>query len=392
MKWHRLENSDFKNFKIDELVNKSNNRVFYYIPEIYKKSFVAYLEDDFKDREQIREKLINLNKIALFREKNFSNKSINNVLMNLENEITYLTTKEDMSLYGLDLGLPTLIEYNFGFLKSKDGSIILDDGIEADDNEIELHIQNNVLLDSDEYIIAYQKNNTFGKFKEGIILTNKRIISIGSDFINIKWSEIKSYNRNFFNKATINGIGIGKVLDGIDKVIKSMIDYDYISLAIIVRSKTYLGYNEAFMIICRNKFNTSSNSINENLQNFKNEEAKRFLEIQLLDKNGNQIKRWNIDKKIVIIGRSSSKGEVDIDLKDIENGEYVSRNHGKIYKKNNEWYYVDTNSKYGTKLISNTDETMLATDIEYHLKDGDILLLADEVSLKIKLKNRKDVQ
>lgn len=387
MQWYKLENSDFKNFPIGELANKYNNKVFYYIPENYKKSFVEYLEAETDNKEEILTRINNIHKVALLVEHNFRGDSIESFLINISNDLIYQTTKMAMSLYNLDIGLPKLLEYSFGFLKSKDNWTELNDGVMADENNIEAAIKKFVLLESDEYIIAFQKNNMLGEFKDGIVLTNKRIISIGKYSINIKWSEVKSYNRNFFNKAKINGVDMGSVLNGIDEIIKSMMGFDYISFALIERTKSFAGNNEAYIIISRNKFNNkqnSLNSINDNLQDLQEEE--KSLEIQLLNKNNKPIDKWDITKSSILIGRSSSKGEVDIDLKNIENGEYISRKHGKIYKRDNRWYYVDLNSKYGTKLISCNEEAILAADTEYELEDGDVLLLADEILLKIILK------
>ena len=106
-----------------------------------------------------------------------------------------------------------------------------------------------------------------------------------------------------------------------------------------------------------------------------NQSSTNKLKLILLDENENELKSWILGKlPSYTLGRISSKGSVDIDFTDFEKGKYISRRHGKIYKKNNNWYYSDLNSKHGSELISEAKREELIPMEEYELKNGDILI------------------
>jgi len=119
---------------------------------------------------------------------------------------------------------------------------------------------------------------------------------------------------------------------------------------------------------------------------FQNQSVSNKLKLILLDENENELKDWTLGKlPSYTLGRISSKGSVDIDFTDFENGQYVSRRHGKIYKKNNKWYYSDLGSKHGSELISNAKRENLVPMEEYELNNGNILILAKKIKLEIQL-------
>ncbi len=110
------------------------------------------------------------------------------------------------------------------------------------------------------------------------------------------------------------------------------------------------------------------------------------LLLELLNDNEEVEKTWRLHLlPSYMIGRISSKGSVDIDLSEIPGGAYVSRQHGKIFKSGGEWYYVDLNSKHGTEIFTATKRESLIPKQEYVLNDGDILILAKKVKLRVKL-------
>lgn len=119
---------------------------------------------------------------------------------------------------------------------------------------------------------------------------------------------------------------------------------------------------------------------------FQNQSVSNKLKLILLNENENELKSWTLGKlPSYTLGRISSKGSVDIDFTDFENGQYVSRRHGKIYKKNNKWYYSDLGSKHGSELISNAKRENLVPMEEYELNNGNILILAKKIKLEIQV-------
>ena len=114
------------------------------------------------------------------------------------------------------------------------------------------------------------------------------------------------------------------------------------------------------------------------------DKSAKELILSLLDDNEDIVKQWTLAKlPSYLLGRSSSMGGVDIDFSDIENGEYVSRKHAKIYKNNNRWCMVDLDSKYKTELINNSKRETMVPSQEYTLNDGYIIVLAKKIKLEV---------
>ena len=144
------------------------------------------------------------------------------------------------------------------------------------------------------------------------------------------------------------------------------------------------------IVVSENVYEESKKSFHDepNLENhndfFQNQSLLNKLRLTLLDENENELKSWTLGKlPSYTLGRISSKGSVDIDFTDFENSKYLSRRHGKIYKKNNKWYYSDLGSKHGSELISNEKRENLIPMEEYELNNDDILILAKKIKLEI---------
>jgi len=127
---------------------------------------------------------------------------------------------------------------------------------------------------------------------------------------------------------------------------------------------------------------TTSNSNSEE----ENVIAIKELKLILLDDNENPLTTWTLKKlPSYTIGRISSKGSVDIDLTEYKNSQYVSRRHGKFFRKNNKWYYVDLNSTHGSELFTKNKREKLVPMEEYELNNKDFLVLSGKVKFEILL-------
>ena len=139
-------------------------------------------------------------------------------------------------------------------------------------------------------------------------------------------------------------------------------------------------------------FNFSEENPNEVKKLIIPEEIKENLSgdvlyIELLNNKEEVIYEWKLSMfPSYTVGRISSAGKVDIDLSPFEGKEYISRKHGKFFKSNNKWYYMDTNSKHGTELVNRFERIDLIPEKEYALSDNDILILAGKIKLRIRFK------
>jgi predicted nucleic acid-binding Zn-ribbon protein len=129
------------------------------------------------------------------------------------------------------------------------------------------------------------------------------------------------------------------------------------------------------------------NEKNAELQedSFQMEQKNPQLLLELLNDNEEVEKTWTLHLlPSYTIGRISSKGSVDIDLTEVPGGAYVSRQHGKFFRIGKKWYYTDLNSRHGTELVTSTRREKLIPEQEYALSNGDILILAKKVKLRVR--------
>ncbi|MCK8827044.1 FHA domain-containing protein [Natroniella acetigena] len=105
-------------------------------------------------------------------------------------------------------------------------------------------------------------------------------------------------------------------------------------------------------------------------------------EIILEDEPGENTKTWSIpqNENSLLIGKVSSKGPVDIDLRESKNAEYVSRRHAKLIKIKGKWYISIlqsvSNDSYG-KFSGSSNTEKLVPGEEYKINSGDIVYLGN---------------
>jgi len=122
----------------------------------------------------------------------------------------------------------------------------------------------------------------------------------------------------------------------------------------------------------------------DNASSYAADTSGNIVKLNLLDENENVVKTWTLGKlPSYTIGRISSKGSVDVDLSDFEMGKYVSRNHAKVYRTGDEWYYTDLGSKYGTEIITSNSREAAVAKQAYKLRKGMMLILAKKVRFEV---------
>jgi pSer/pThr/pTyr-binding forkhead associated (FHA) protein len=141
------------------------------------------------------------------------------------------------------------------------------------------------------------------------------------------------------------------------------------------KTDTQTVYDESIKEDTDNEIDLLKTQQNESYEN---------LRLGLLNEEESVNKTWTLSKlPSYTLGRISSKGSVDIDFSEVDGGAYISRKHAKIYKKDNQWYFVDLDSKYGSEIITQTAREIVVAKEEYLLKKGDILVLAKKIKLEI---------
>ena len=94
----------------------------------------------------------------------------------------------------------------------------------------------------------------------------------------------------------------------------------------------------------------------------------------VLDEYGNDKIVYEIIKDEYVIGKSTLKNIVDIDLSSYKNEELVSRRQARVYRKNKNYYLIDEGSKNGTNIIkTNNRKINLQSFKEEKLMIGDII-------------------
>ena len=107
-------------------------------------------------------------------------------------------------------------------------------------------------------------------------------------------------------------------------------------------------------------------------------EKNQIKEIILKNDEGYDIKKWEIGrKKTLIIGKSTARNDVDIDVSIEGYSNLVSRVHGSLNKIDGIWYYEDLGSQNGSGLGKKTDRRKIKLERNKAVKveSGDIIYL-----------------
>ena len=107
-------------------------------------------------------------------------------------------------------------------------------------------------------------------------------------------------------------------------------------------------------------------------------EKNQIKEIILKNDEGYDIKKWEIGrKKTLIIGKSTARNDVDIDVSIEGYSNLVSRVHGSLNKIDGIWYYEDLGSQNGSGLEKKEDKrkTRLERNKAIKVESGDIIYL-----------------
>ncbi|MFF2484393.1 FHA domain-containing protein [Paenibacillus sp. NPDC058071] len=105
-----------------------------------------------------------------------------------------------------------------------------------------------------------------------------------------------------------------------------------------------------------------------------------IAKLVLLDEEGERMKEWYISGETsLLIGKSSGRSEVDIDLSDAEYASIISPQHAVLNCAKGVWYVEDLDSRNGVGLRKFNRSAVARLDNEqpYRLDAGDLLLIAN---------------
>lgn len=99
----------------------------------------------------------------------------------------------------------------------------------------------------------------------------------------------------------------------------------------------------------------------------------------LLDEDGESIKEWYIHEETsLLVGKSSSRSEVDIDLSDTEYAALINKHHALLNQVNGLWFLEDMDSDNGIGLRKNNRSTTNKLEPEqlHRIEAGDLIYIA----------------
>ncbi|MNZ63897.1 FHA domain protein [compost metagenome] len=100
----------------------------------------------------------------------------------------------------------------------------------------------------------------------------------------------------------------------------------------------------------------------------------------LLDEEGERLKEWYISGETsLLVGKSSGRSEVDIDLTDAEYASLISPQHAVLNYASGKWYIEDLDSRNGIGLRKYNRSTVNRLDNEkpHRIDAGDLILIAN---------------
>lgn len=106
----------------------------------------------------------------------------------------------------------------------------------------------------------------------------------------------------------------------------------------------------------------------------------KITKLVLLDDEGESLKEWYIQGAIsLVIGKSSTENEVDIDLTDVEYHSLISKEHSVLNYSNGSWYLEDNDSDSGVGVRKSGKRVTERVEIDepYEIDSGDIIYIAN---------------
>lgn len=110
------------------------------------------------------------------------------------------------------------------------------------------------------------------------------------------------------------------------------------------------------------------------------DQTKTIAKVVLLDDDGERIKEWYVKGEIsVLIGKTTSRGEVDIDLSDSEYASLVSPEHAVLNRVGDDWFIEDVDSETGTGIrkAGRSDTRRLIAEEPVPIGAGDMIFIAN---------------
>ncbi|MNJ39537.1 FHA domain protein [compost metagenome] len=102
--------------------------------------------------------------------------------------------------------------------------------------------------------------------------------------------------------------------------------------------------------------------------------------IVLLDDDGERMKEWYVKGETsVLIGKNTSRGEVDIDLSDCEYASIVSPEHAILNRVGDQWFIEDADSHSGTGIrkAGRSESNRLVVEEPIQISTGDMIFIAN---------------
>ncbi|MGF9642334.1 FHA domain-containing protein [Paenibacillus sp. FSL L8-0502] len=106
----------------------------------------------------------------------------------------------------------------------------------------------------------------------------------------------------------------------------------------------------------------------------------RIAKLVLIDEEGESIKEWYIEGETsLLIGKTTSRSEADIDLAGTDYASLVSVEHAVLNRVNSDWFVEDVDSDNGTGLRSANESVTkkLESGEPYRIYSGDLLYIAN---------------
>ncbi|TVX95106.1 FHA domain-containing protein [Cohnella terricola] len=145
-----------------------------------------------------------------------------------------------------------------------------------------------------------------------------------------------------------------------------------------INTDTTLQWGVALIVLCVATYILIRRA--RKLQGGTKKKLKSVSKLVLLDEDGESVKEWFIQGETsLLIGKSSSREEVDIDLSDTEYASLISLQHAVLNYSEGSWYLEDLDSRNGIGIRSSNQSAAvrLDPDATHRVEIGDLIYLAN---------------
>lgn len=100
----------------------------------------------------------------------------------------------------------------------------------------------------------------------------------------------------------------------------------------------------------------------------------------LLDEDGESVKEWYIHGETsLLVGKNSSRSEVDIDLSDTEYAALINKHHALLNQVNGLWFLedMDSNNGIGLRKFNRSTTQKLEPEQLHRIEAGDLIYIAN---------------